>query len=387
MRRDRYLTDDRSTKVLAGLVSIGVLVVAGCAGRDDSLPPILYLQETDSGQSHLFSQDLDGETPRQLTGLDDPASYQVISFAVSPDGDQIAYSTRHASGWTGIWIMTADGDERDNTFGPLACAAEEAECAWPVWSPDGRLLYERRKIDEGLPGLPRLFWLDPATSQTLPLIEGNRNPSYGARFSPDGQWLSYVSPADEGVVLYRLADGRQSLLSSRTGSPAAWSPLSGEVVVGDIVLEAFQTAPETEGAVPLQESANVLLYRSFMDDLGDRQRISPEAAVTDSAPAFSPDGQWIAFGRAPSGTNAGRQLWIMRPDGEDARALTAVPSVTYGPPAWSPDGRFLLYQRYDLTNPEAAPSVWLLDVATGEETPVAERGYLPGWVAPSGAFR
>ena len=381
MRRDRVLSERLSGRVHGAILGLVMLLAAGCGGRETSPPPVVYLQETDSGQSHLFVRDPGDGTSRQLTGLSDPAAYQVTDFAVSPDGEQIAYATLHRDGRTEIRILPAGGDERDGTFGPLACPAAEAECAWPVWSPDGRLLYERREIEDGLPGSPRLFWIDPTTSQTQPLIAGNRNPSYGARFSPDGRWLSYVSPADEGVVLYRLADGTQHLLSSRSGSPAAWSPSSGEVVAGDLVVEAFQTAPETGGQTPLQESASVWLYRTFIDEPGERERISPEAAVSDSVPAFSPDGQWIAFGRVPAGTAAGRQLWIMRPDGEEARPLTDNPGYSYGPPGWSPDGRFVLYQRISTTDPAAAPSVWLLDVATGEETPVVDGGHLPAWLA------
>ena len=102
------------------------------------------------------------------------------------------------------------------------------------------------------------------------------------------------------------------------------------------------------------------------------------SGVADNAAAFSPDGAWIAFGRTPANTAAGRRLWLMRADGSDARPLTNDPAVTHGPPVWSPDGRTLLFQRYDPA--EETTSVWRLDVATGAETLVAEGGYLPGWL-------
>src|SRR5690606_18396118 len=96
----------------------------------------------------------------------------------------------------------------------LLFACPQAECSGPVWSPDGRrVIYERRPRVGGLLDSPRLYWLDADTGETLPLIDGNETPGYGARFSPDGQWLSYVSIADDGVVLFNLDDGRQRLLS------------------------------------------------------------------------------------------------------------------------------------------------------------------------------
>src|SRR5690606_9416359 len=119
-----------------------------------------------------------------------------------------------------------------------------------------RLVYERRpRADDGTLGSPRLHWLDPAMGETLPLIAGDETPGYGARFSPDGTWLSYVSPADDGIVLYSLADGAQRLLVSRVGSPAAWSPDGAAVVYSDIVVHAHETAPGDGG--PAQESASV----------------------------------------------------------------------------------------------------------------------------------
>src|SRR5690606_33846671 len=160
--------------------------------------------------------------------------------------------------------------------------------------------------------------------------------------------------ADDGIVLYNLDDGRQRLLSSRVGSPAAFSPDSAAVVYGDLVVQGHETAPDAGGGAvdeniptPVQESSNVFLYRSLVDADTPRALRSPAAAVADTAPAFSPDGEWIAFGRAPANTAAGRQLWLMRPDGRDARPLTSDPAVTHGPPSWSPDGRTLLFQRYD----------------------------------------
>ncbi len=350
--------------------------LAGCTAPTAG-PAILYLAPGPNGATQLYRLDPDATAARQLTGVDDPRAPELIDFAAAPDGRRIAYTTQAAGGDSALRIIDANGGN-DKSLAPCP----QAECSGPVWSPDGRrLIFELRPREGGLLASPRLHWLDPATGATQPLIEGNETPGYGARFSPDGQWLSYVSLADDGVVLYRLSDGRQRLLSSRVGSPAAWSPDSAAVVYGDLVVQGHETAPEPEGGVgelPVQESSNIFLYRTLVDGESARQRLSPDAGVADTAAAFSPDGAWIAFGRTPANTAAGRQLWLMRADGSDARALTNDPALTHGPPSWSPDGRTLLFQRYDPA--EETTSVWRLDVATGAETLVAEGGYLPGWL-------
>ncbi len=341
-----------------------LLLLVACGGGESAT--IYYLRSGPNSGAQLFRQPLDGPA-EQLTGVDDPNAPELFDFALSPDGRRVVFSAVDgADGSTLRSLATAGGGET----ALLDCPA--AECAGLVWSPDGqRLVYERRPQPDAGSGAARLYWLDAATGNTTPLLDAD-TPAYGARFSPDGTWLSYVSPADEGVVLYRLSDGTQRLLSSRVGSPAAFSPDGAAVVVGDVALLEGQTGPEGE-------TSAVYLYRSRLDGDAPRERLSPAGAQADSAPAFSPDGQWIAFGRAPSGAAAGRQLWLMRADGSEARALTNDPDVFHGPPNWSADGQTLLYQRFDLSDPAGRPAVWLLDVATGEQRLLAEGGYLPVW--------
>ena len=356
--------------------AITALVMAACDGAAQE-PDILFLRSDEAGQIALYRQSGPSATPRVLSN---GAGGDLLDFAAAPDGRHLVYSV--AEGTRGaLRVVDADGG---NDRELLACP--EAECSAPVWAPDGRrLIYERRaRLAGGALSSPRLYWLDPATGETRPLIEGDETPGYGARFSPDGAWLSYVSPGDAGVVLYRLADGEQRLLSSRVGRPVAFSPDGRQVVVGDIYLSAADVAPEAGGVPgPVQESSNVYLYLYMLASdptEANRQRLSPEAAVDDSAAAWSPDGVWIAFGRAPAGAATGRQLWLMRADGRDARPLTSAPAITHGPPAWSPDGRYLLFQRFDLDDPAATPDVWRLRVDDGRLTLVARGGYLPAWL-------
>ena len=357
------------------LLLLGLAVAAGLlvsCHSPDSLPPILYLCADDAGRIQLYRQDTADATPRRLSGH---AAGDVVDFAPSPDGRRVVYTVADGSRGSLRIVNGNGGGDREL----LACP--DAECSGPVWSPDGaRLVYEQRPLAaNGALGSPRLYWLDPTDGATLPLVAGEVI-GYGARFSPDGVWLSYVSPGDEGVVLYHLADGRQRLLSSRVGRPAAFSPDRAQVIVSDLVLEGNPTAPDDgDTPAPIQESSRVFLYRVSLAEEG-RERLSADLPVDDSAPAWSPDGQWVAFGRAPADAAAGRQLWLMHPDGSDARALTSDANLFHGPPAWSPDGTTLLHQRFDLSNPAATPEVWQLRPNDGAAILIAAGGYLPAWL-------
>ena len=60
----------------------------------------------------------------------------------------------------------------------------------------------------------------------------------------------------------------------------------------------------------------------------------------DSAPAFSPDGRWLAYLSAEPGGRP--QVWVLPTAGGDGRKLTDH-HLGAGPPVWSPDSRRLAY--------------------------------------------
>ena len=71
----------------------------------------------------------------------------------------------------------------------------------------------------------------------------------------------------------------------------------------------------------------------------------------DDSPAYSPDGRWIAFLRAPkrdsarpgaSGAETKPQLWLLPTDGGEPRQLTEQP-LGAGEPVWSPDATRIAY--------------------------------------------
>src|SRR5215467_2581816 len=64
----------------------------------------------------------------------------------------------------------------------------------------------------------------------------------------------------------------------------------------------------------------------------------------DTAPAYSPDGAWLAFLRATGAEGAGArpQLYIMPTDGGEPRRLTDHP-LGAGAPVWSPDSSRIAY--------------------------------------------
>jgi Tol biopolymer transport system component len=109
--------------------------------------------------------------------------------------------------------------------------------------------------------------------------------------------------------------------------------------------------------------------------------LTKDSPEVDTQPAFSPDGQRIAF---RSGRDGGG-IFIMGATGENVRRLT-----NFGfNPAWSPDGKQVACADEGIVEPGGRNNlnsrVWAVDVATGEKRQITEVDAVsPNW-SPNGS--
>ncbi len=333
---------------------------------DLSQARVLYAApEGQDGGPQLFVVPLNSTAARQLT--QEPVG--VLDFALSPNGQEVAYSTADRDGRESIKVVAI---ETGSVTAELAC--EGRVCSTPVWTPDGgRLLYAR--LDMALAAtsteFPTIWSFDPETGETAPLFQDGQMPGYHPQWSPDGAWLSYTSVNPWEVRLYSLVDGARHSLPTQTGDPAMWSPRGDYMLLTDY-LRDYSRGQET----PVRH-----LFR-YDVRTGDLRDLTASPTVDETLPAWSPDGEWIAAVRSepePSSPMLKCQIVLMRADGSQARPVTDKIGVEYSRPAWSPDGGYLLYH-VRLSDSLGDLIVRVLDVRTGEEMDVARQGYLPVWL-------
>jgi len=137
--------------------------------------------------------------------------------AVSPDGREVAFHSMR-NGNRDVFVIPSSGGEA------VQLTRSQEHDYNPSWDRDGRrLVFDQQKsADRGLWMAERGesgAWGDPAP---LPLRERGARP----RWSPDGRWISYITP--EGIKVIEAGSGQSRLVTALRDDafPSTWSAWS-----------------------------------------------------------------------------------------------------------------------------------------------------------------
>jgi dipeptidyl aminopeptidase/acylaminoacyl peptidase len=356
------------------------------------------------------------QTKRPLTAADLYNLQTVSDPQIAPDGRQVVFCVQRVDAKTekkhaNLWLAPSDGSRppRQFTFG-------DQSDAQPRWAPDGQTIaFLSNRQDEKQPQL-YLIAADGGEARKLTDLKG----SFAAfEWSPDGQKLllqfrkkdadALEREADEqkkklGVVFRRVtsldykSDGSGYLPQEKwhIWTVDAASGAATQLTDGDYHETDPRWSPDgsqivfvsNRSADPAQEIDATELY--LIPAAGGEMRQIETQYGRKRAPAFAPDGQWIAYlGRAQSGRFYQNSTLYVAPaaGGQplslsgahdlhlDAATLTDTGSgAPQSPPTWSKDGRTLYCQ----ATRRGDQPVLAFDVAAGDVTPFIDGAGIVG---------
>jgi Tol biopolymer transport system component len=308
----------------------------------------------------LYIAGWDGSNPRKLATTPGRANW--IRWA--PDDGTLRFSLTDTKSRTSLWEVNIDGTRLGRL---LPDWRGEAQPCCGEWSPDGRrfvfLAYENGRSDVWMKRESQGLWhtkphpvrltagplnvysvifsrdgrsllaVSPQTRGTVvkfDLVRRRIAPfvvdGVEVLFSPDRQWMVYVSPS-QGTLWRSRVDGSEALQLTtpplRAGWPA-WSPDGKQIAfIGNT-----RGGPYKLYAVSSSGGAVRKLIA------GDRQEIDP---------SWSPDGDSIMFGRPPDVmAEHGMPKVIYVLNLKSGEATTLPGSDDLFAPRWTPDGRYVI---------------------------------------------
>jgi dipeptidyl aminopeptidase/acylaminoacyl peptidase len=243
--------------------------------------------------SHLWMVPLGGGRERQVTFWKEGES----DGRFSPDGKHVSFLS--AAGGASSQIFIADWNEGEGTLGtPRQLTHVSTEADGAVWSPDSkRLLFVSRVYSECS---DEDLWLDEENCDRRRDEAAAQNKVKAMAFDHllYRHWDSYIGPKRSHVLVVSATDGNavRDLTPRRwigdaeapvfsLGGPVgyAWAPDSHEI--------AFVANLDTVPAA----STNNDVFTLQLDEQGARPVKISTSPGSDDAPAYSPDGRWLAF--------------------------------------------------------------------------------------------
>jgi TolB protein len=296
----------------------------------------------------------------------------VVACGGANDGEaepsgEIAFTVNDA-GWNEIWLMSADGSERRRLTEVEPASNDAAGSAGPAWSRDGTHIAFAAQVgtlDEDQ-RLTEIFVMR-AEGTDVRRLTTNKSLDGSPSWSPDGERIAFTritgpgsASARSGIVVMDSDGGNEvqlthAALPSVDVSPA-WSPDGTEI--------AFTRAAPTAGSDDPRAGIYIVSPEG-----GEPRKLTDDAEDAD----WSPDGTRIAFTSYRDGfgrtcfheCGVSGEIYVLDVESGETERLTES-KANDSAPAWSPDGNLIAFAS-DRSDPEAHENEIYLMTAAGDD--------------------
>lgn len=367
--------------LIGGIRSVRWLPMLGSRSWSFTIgaPRFLFLFPAD-GRADIYIQAVDSTVPEQLTA----SEFGIEEYTRSQSGNILVYSQRRDDG--GVDFYLSDIFTREEVL--LYSCPTDMICQAPALSPQNDYLafdqaeYSISDTGRRISGQTRIMLLSLGEETDPQIVSDTTHSASTPAWSPDGLLAFYDNSLRAVVLIDPQSDTFNAInyIPNNVGMVGGWSPDGDHLVLPDILL--LQQTEEVQGG-----EEPPFFSHLFQVDTATGRTLDLSAFsgyfVEDASPAYSPDGDWIAFARKFlefSEWTLGRQIWLIHSDGTGAAQLTEDADINHSALSWSADGERLIFMRLDRTNLSNSPEIWMLTIETGELTQLVVGGYLPEWV-------
>ena len=321
------------------------------AWASDSKSVLIRDREGNAGPFGIYQVFLDTLERRRLTQAHlGPGDRK---FAVSPDGNILAFVRYERQGISDLYVVPMKGGE------PRRLSNWNTSLDGLSWTPDGReIVYSVQE-----PAVERLWRIDADSASP-------------GRGSP----IADIPAAAANPSISRPIPGQPARLAFQTITrdfDLQMMDLEARLVNDSIESKPFANSTRPEGQARFSSDGGRIAFTSYRSgapeiwvaghDGSGLQQITSLGAPQLLVGGWSPEGTRIAFDAAIAGND---DVYVVGADGGHLRQLTSEPSMD-GVVTWSADGRWIYFSS---TRAGAIPDIWRVSSEGGPATRITHNG-------------
>lgn len=361
--------------IVIAVVAVIVLAINNLGDPARMGATVAYIYPAMGDVSNVWFSSVDDPSNQEQVTFTD---YGIYDFAVSADGQYLAYSERiEPTGLHEIMLMNLNNRQITQITN---CVADEADCRAPTFRPTGNAIaYERLNTNTGVGtgiGVTRI-WLADLSSvpyDNQPLSQDDNFVGYQPTWAADGNSLAFYSSdiANPGILVYNFnpnaGDQTLKFVPSLNNAVGALSPNGSQLVFPE-----YNRRPDG--------NAYSYLRIADLEGLEFVDLTNPEDNIDDIQSQWFPNGEQIAIVRRYTDErySQGFQLYTLDLRDMGVQPLLVDEAYSHGFFSFDATGTMIVLQRFQLGGNNAV-GVWVLNVETNTLTQMIENAFHPRWV-------